>query len=387
MNEENPCRYHTTIVPLLQARHVQRINKLDVNFTMVSSDQPELPEWNFHEALDDFRFFALPLPSLESLGFTVHHDFDLYEDGHMELPKNLFQLILSPSGKLRHVVLDGCYGGPIPLSKNLTSFELTGDGSTQLDQHTFLPLLSASASIESLALSGCSFPDYSQLSGVTPVKLSKLKTLQLFNMDEMSGLPRLMEIPALKTLSSICISIWQSELIDIYISDFRVCAETDDGFRLLFDSPASDLMGLDWLDITRNTDPTPAFVRFDGRGPGRTLDYHMDTSPLPLFIHAAVIEIGSSFIGSWYPTFWNDLQDVGPQLTTLRLEVVKEKKSEVAKLVKRLIKARWKKGMPLEGLERMKYEEATGEDEAKAEELWGRFRAGLEIDKYLTGAQ
>ena len=389
MDEDNPCHYHTTIVPLLRAHHVQRIKKLDVNFTMINSDQSEPPEWDFHEALYDFRFFALSLPSLESLGFTVRHEFEVYEgDNYMELPENLFQLKLSPSDRLRHVALDGCFGGPIPLSKNLTSFELTGDGTTQLDEHTFLPLLSSSASIESLALTGCSFPDSSELSGVTPVKLSKLKTLQLLEMDELSGLPHLTEIPALKTLSSVCISTSQMDLLGVYIPNFRVCAETNDGFRLLFDSLASDAMGLDWLNITRNMDPTPTFVRFDGREPARRLDHKkMDTSPLPLFTHATVIEIGGSFIGNWYPTFWNDLQDVGPQLTTLRLEVVKEKKSEVAKLVKRLVKARWKKGMPLEGLERMKYEEATGEDEAKAEELWGRFRAGLEIDKYLTGAQ
>ena len=203
-------------------------------------------------------------------------------------------------------------------------------------------------------------------------------------MDGFSGLPRLMEIPALKKLSSLCISPWLSDLGDFYSPEFQVRAETDDGFQLLFNSVTSDTIELDWSDIMLNMDPSPAFVRFDGRlAPEHVAVHEIGVSPLPLLVNAKVIEIGATF-AAWYPTFWRDLQDVGPQFTTLRLEVVKGQKAEVARLVKWLVKARWEKGMPLEGLERMRYEESSEEDEAKAEELWGRFRAGLKIDRYLA---
>ena len=386
ITKNNPCRYHTTIVPLLQAHYTRRIYKLDVNFSIFDSDPSELPQRNFQNALHDFKFFAFSLPSLESLNFTVDHEFDLERFTYMELPENLFHLKTYPSRKLRHIALDGCYGGPILFSKNLTSFKLAGGTGygIKLDQHTFLPLLSASTSLESLALSNCSFPDSSQLSGVTPVKLSRLKTLRLIDMDGFSGLPRLMEIPALNKLSSLCISPWLSDLGDFYSPEFQVRAESDDGFQLLFNSVTSDTIELDWSDIMLNMDPSPAFVRFDGRlAPEHVAVHEIGVSPLPLFVNAKVIEIGATF-AAWYPTFWRDLQDVGPQFTTLRLEVVKGQKAEVARLVKWLVKARWEKGMPLEGLERMRYEESSEEDEAKAEELWGRFRAGLKIDRYLA---
>lgn len=46
---------------------------------------------------------------------------------------------------------------------------------------------------------------------------------------------------------------------------------------------------------------------------------------------------------------------------------------EVAKSVKKLVKARFQKGMPLTKLERMMFQEMSEEDEEKAKKLWEEF--------------
>ena len=56
----------------------------------------------------------------------------------------------------------------------------------------------------------------------------------------------------------------------------------------------------------------------------------------------------------------------------------------VVKSVKDFAKARFQKGIPLTKLERMAFEGMNGGDEEKAKNLWEEFRAGLNIDQYLT---
>jgi hypothetical protein len=86
----------------------------------------------------------------------------------------------------------------------------------------------------------------------------------------------------------------------------------------------------DWLGVTRGADPTLAFVRFEGRERDLTKENEMEVSPLPLFVNAEILETGASFASLWYRDFWKDLEKVGPQLTTLRLEVVEGMKPSVA---------------------------------------------------------
>ena len=48
----------------------------------------EEPDEEFMDALDDFEFFVLPLPSLESLSFSVNHEPEI--DTHLNYPRGLF---------------------------------------------------------------------------------------------------------------------------------------------------------------------------------------------------------------------------------------------------------------------------------------------------------
>jgi hypothetical protein len=255
----------------------------------------------------------------------------------------------------------------------------------ELNQHNFLPFISGSPSLVSLDLSHCSFPDRTQLSRVTPIKLPKLKSLRLTDIYGLPGFPGLVDVPALKTLSSLRISTRQQDSSGHHIADFIVRAESDDGFQLLYETPYyNDELTSDWLGITCNADPSPAFVRFDGHGFDQREENAMKTSPLPLFVNAKVLELGASFVSPWYRDFWRDLENVGPQLTTLRLEVIEGMKPAVAESVKKLAKARLQKGVPLEKLERMTFEDMSEEDEERAKRLWEEFRAGLDVDQYLA---
>ena len=386
IDESNPCRYHTTIEPLLEASHIQRIRKLDVRLSMLDNCAEDGPDQDFEDALNGFGLFKFPVPALESLSFRVDHEFDV--DTHLHFPRSLFFWEFLPPTKLRHLALHGCFSGPILAIRNLTSFELTADRDAfeaiELNQHTFLPFISGNPSLVSLCLSGCYFPDRAELSRVTPAKLPNLKSLRLTDIYELPGFPGLVDVPALKTISSLRISIQGQECFAFNSSAdtyYHIHAENDDGFRLFCETPSDDEAVSDWLSLTHGVGLAPALVRFEGSLPRETNE--VETSVLPLFVNAKVLEIGASFAGTWYRDFWKDLENVGPQLTGLRLEVIEGMDPRIGKSVKKFVEERLRKGMPLAKLERMTFEEMGEEDEGKAERLWEEFRAGLDIDQYL----
>ena len=384
INEDNPCRYHATIDPLLKVDHIQRIRKLDVHLNLLDNVAKEGPDECFKDALDEFNFFVFALPILESLSFRVQHEFDI--DAHMELPRELFCWRFLPPTELRHLALHGCYGGPIQAIRNLTSLELSGDVDAfepiQLNQRTFLPLISKSPSLVSIHLSHCSFPDRTRLSRVTPFKLSELKSLRLMDIDGLPGFSGLVEVPAFKTLSALRISAEKRKSHFYDTIDFLVRAESDDGFQLLYDTPNRDEVASHWTGVTCDADPSPAFVRFEGKfDPIRNT---MEVSPFPFFANAKILEISASFASAWHRDLWKDLGKVGPQLTTLRLEVTEGMDPRIVESVKEFAKARFQKGMSLTKLERMAFEGMSEEDEEKAKKLWEEFRAGLDVDQYLT---
>ncbi|KAF9781575.1 hypothetical protein BJ322DRAFT_1077010 [Thelephora terrestris] len=394
ISEENPCSYHTTILPLLHKDHTERIRKLDVRLILVENPD-ESAHGMFMGALTDLKFFVFPLPLLESLSFDVNPAFESDVDTYMDFRGYPFRWKTSPPASLRHLTLHGCYGGPIPSLQNLTSFELAGVEEfdpIELDKDTFLPFLSRNTSLVSLTLTHCSFPVGSQLPRVTPVELSRLKTLRLADIRESPGFPCLIEIPALKTISSLHISIQKRKDGRYTLTDFRARAQSHDGFQLSIDVPeleddklVDDKLISDWVGITRNADPRPALVRFERQDLGSERGSKINFSPLPLFVNAKVLEISASFANRWYLNFQEDLEKIGPQLTTLRLEVVEGMNAGMmAQSVKRFVEARLKKGMPLIRLEKMMFEGMSEEGEANAERLWEEFRASLHIDQYLA---
>ena len=390
VSEKNPCSYHTTILPLLHDDHTERIRKLDVHLTLV--ENPDDTTNNiFMDALSDLKIFGLPLPFLESLSFSVDPAFESDVDTYTDFRGYPFRWRISPPTNLRYLTLHGCFGRSIQSLQNLTSFELAGVehfDPIELDQHTFLPFISCNTSLVSLTLTHCSFPVSSE---VTPVQLPQLKTLRLADIRKSPGFPSLVEIPALKTLSSLLISTQKRRDGRLTLTDFRVRARGDDGFQLSIDTPeleddklVDDKMISGWLGITRNANPHPALVRLEGHDVDPDRECEIEVSPLPLFVNAKVVEISASFARSWYSNFWGDLEKIGPQLTTLRLEAIEGMDPTVAKSVKELVMARLKKGMPFTGLERMTFEGTSEEGETKAKKLWEEFWANLSIDQYLS---
>ena len=386
-NERNLCSHHTAILPLLNNCYTERIRKLDVRLA-IANDSEGIGVDIFRTALDDLKFCTFSLPSLESFSFSVHPEFE--ENFDMHSPGDVFGWDTSPPTNLRHLVLHGYYGGPILSLQNLTSFELAAVNDfypMEINPRTFLPFISGNTSLVSLTLTHCNFPPRSKLSRVIPIELSQLKTLRLTNISESHSFPYLIEIPALKTLSSLHIS---TQRRDGSIGDFRIYARGDDGFQLFIDAPelsdgtwVEEKLTLDWLAITHNAGPRPTFVHFE-RQEISPKDGICELSPLPLFANAEVLEISAFFANYWYPGFWSDLKKLGPHLTTLHLEVTEGTDSYVAEEVKELAEARLKKGMPFRALERMTFEGMNEEDETKAKKLWEEFRASTCIDKYLA---
>ena len=75
--------------------------------------------------------------------------------------------------------------------------------------------------------------------------------------------------------------------------------------------PTNSQLASDRLGFMDNT--SPAFVRVEGRKPD-TAEENKTALPLPLFVHAEVLEIGTPFASRWYHDFWKDFREVGPQL-------------------------------------------------------------------------
>ena len=400
-SEINLCPHRTAIVPLRSSHHTERIRKLDIHLTIID-DFEGLADHIFSSALDDLKFCALSLPSLQTLSLSMHFDFDWYDPLFVDFPGDMFGWDTSPPANLHHLILHGCYGGPILSLQNVTSFELTGESehcSMVINPRTLLQFISGNPSLASLTLAHCRFPDRSKLPSVIPVELPRLKTVWLTNIWQSPSFPCLIEIPALKSLSSLHLSAQQR---GGYVGDFQIHAQGADGFQLFIDSvdhgwgeSADEKLTLDWIGITRNADPRPSFVRLGGEGDYFGGEHGLDASQLPLFVNAEVLEISASFAENWYPNLWDDLKKIGPQLTTLRLEVAEWMDTEaewvdteVAEIfagsVKEVVKARLEKGMPLKGLERMRFEGMSEEDERESERLWKEFRASLDIDQYIA---
>ena len=391
-DEKSPCSSRTPILSLLN-NHTERIRKLCIYLSLVN-ESGEPADNIFRDALVVFKSFAYPLPFLESVRFSVDPEFGFGGDPYAGFSEDMFGWRTSPPTNLRHLTLHGCYGGPILSLKNLTSFKLSGPGRydpMELNQDLFLPFISRNPSLVSLTLTHCSFPVRFALPRVTPAELPRLKTLQLSNISESLGFPRLVEIPALKTLSSLHILAQRKRYYDYGNADFRVCAQGDDGFQLSIDVPelsdsklVEDKLVSNWLGITHTADPRPAFVRLERQAFYPQKVCELNSSPLPLLVNAKVLEINASFAGRWYRNFWDDLEKIGPQLTTLRLEVTEGMDPGVATSVKKFVRARLEKGMPLTKLERMAFGGVRDEDERKANKLWEEFRARLDIDQYLA---
>lgn len=204
----NPCRYHTTIHPLNSLRHTQRIRTLDVHITLLRGDLPG--DEYFQDVLNDFEFFTLPLPIVESLNFRVTHRLD---NPYLDLPDDLFCWKVSPPTRLRHLTLHGCYAGPILAVRGLTSFELVGDPKelTELD-HTLLLFISGNPSLVSLSFAHCAFAYPPVSPQVAPIELPELKSLRLIDTNTLSPFPDLIHAPALESLSSLRISAQVMEL-------------------------------------------------------------------------------------------------------------------------------------------------------------------------------
>ena len=390
----DPCSYHTAILPLLNSHHLERIRKLHIRLTIADYNEG-IEVYVFRAALDDLKFRPFSLPSLESFSFDAHPDFDYDDDPSMHFPGDTFGWDTSPPPNLRHLILHGCFGVPIPSLQNVTSFELAGVSHfspMEINPHTFLQFISGNPSLVSLTLAQCSFPDRLELIWVNPVELSRLEALRLTNIQESSSFPRLVEIHSLRILSSLHILASPTGGHDNYYADFRVCAQSNDGFQLSFDFPelfdeefVEDKLTPDWLGITSIADPRPALVRLERGGFDPHKDYVLKVSPLPLFVNAEVLEVNASFADRWYLHFWDDLKKIGPLLTTLCLEVAKGMDiGTFADSVKEFVKARLEQGTPLRGLERMTFEGMSEEDDRKSEKLWKEFWASLDIDQYLA---
>ena len=99
-------------------------------------------------------------------------------------------------------------------------------------------------------------------------------------------------------------------------SCFHIHVEGDDRFQLVYDTPTTMIP----FDTHMTWSHKWHRLELEGRDPNTSKEFRMNVSPLPLFSSTPrFLKLELSLL-IWY--LWNDLENIGPQLTTLHLDII-----------------------------------------------------------------
>ena len=119
-----------------------------------------------------------------------------------------------------------------------------------------------------------------------------------------------------------------------------------------------------WQDLTRYAKPIIQHVRLGSPG-GLGVNPKGDGA-ITLFADTHTLEIGHGCASDYYPGFWNDLKEFGPQLKTIRFEIPEETEQyqhpedeyvawggKLLDSIQELVVHRFEHGRPFSAVERM----------------------------------
>ena len=233
---------------------------------------------------------------------------------------------------------------------NLTSFTLKSNH-TVVNAENFRTFILNNQSLKTLSLEGTRFEGSSN---GPPIILSNLKSLTVHCTND--SLPTIFRVPALQRLSSL--SVFPSGDCD---HDYFTCRAIGDD--ITFTVKDENIVGA-WRNLTGYARPTIQHVRLDNPDNGYT-DL-AEGGATTWFMDVHTLEIGRGYAQDFYPEFWDDLKESGPQLKIIRFEISeatephqlweREYKRWGGKLldsIQELVTYRFEHGRPFSAVERM----------------------------------
>ncbi|KAF9647975.1 hypothetical protein BDM02DRAFT_3116147 [Thelephora ganbajun] len=362
-NEINSCEWHFVFESLAQTKHSERIRTLNINFDDLYDPRGEQVRFS----LEGCRFFNLPPLRLTSLEWR---DRGTEHDAVLHFPPTL--RFLSFSGPWHH---------QLTKVNNLTSFTLRNNFN-EISVEAFRTFILNNQSLETLSLM---YTEPEDDSSGPPVNLSNIKS---FYIDCPSKtLSTFVRIPAIRRLSSLCISIREEGA-----TWWTFCA-TGDGITFTVKHLLDEIVEA-WEDLTGYASPTirrvrlqsvPRHIHFNGRGGGEEI--------LPL-MNVHTLEIGDGYVPLFYSGFMDDLKELGPQLKTIRFEIPEGtdpfKKSDryegwggsLLNNIEDLVKYRFEQGRPFSSVERMVVSESEWVNRQQ-DHVWRCFYDDRRLDQYI----
>ena len=262
---------------------------------------------------------------------------------------------------------------------NLTSFAYWGNRAV-INAENFRAFFLNNQSLETLSLKGTRFEGSSD---GPPVILSNLKSLTVDDPDR--TLPTIFHVPALQRLSSL--SIYPQKGFDFYWATFRA---TGDGITFIVEDLFDEILGI-WKNLTGYARPTIEHVRLDN--PDKVaVDIDGADGMITLLMDAHTLEIGLGYVPDFYPDFWDDLKELGPQLKTIRFEISEEPEAHdyeheawcraLPENIQELVTHRFEQGRPFSAIERMVVSESERVNQQQ-DFVWRMFYNDYFLDEYV----
>ena len=366
-DEVDPCERHFVFESLAEKKHSKRIKALEILF-----DDSHFPDGG-ELALGGCRFFNSPLPQLIHLKWT---------DVETPYAVHLFPAPPFPP-TLRSLSFEGYWFDQVPSIKNLTSLSFTLYQGC-ISAETFRAFILNNISLETLSLGD---PYFDGSPNGPPVNLLNLKSLTVGR--TFYDLSTIFRIPAIQRSSSLLVSF-----TNINYARFKICA-SGDGFSFAFHGDLTDILR-SWHNFTRDAAPTILHVRLENLA--SDVDEYMcgdeTVTATSLFADAHTLEIGYGFMLYCYKNFLDDLEELGPQLKTIRFEVREESEpfegsdnywdwdGELFHAIVDLVVYRSQQGRPFSLVERMVVSE--GERVNRQQEfVWRCFYSDRSLDHYV----
>ena len=362
-NEKTPCEWHFGFESLAHPRNLKRIQALNTDFPNATSFRV-LKSWNP-------EILSSPLPQLTTI---------IWKDKMGKYADPLFPDPLSLPN-LRSATLEGRWTPSLIQVNNLISFTI--DTMQWIDSEDFRLFASNNRSLESLELT---FRIVGSTEG-PPIDLLNLKSLKVHGSCP-EVLSDVIHVPAFQHLSSLRISL------DDGCSDRHTLCATGDGISLFVDCRALE-GAKSWRRLTGYAQPSIRHVSIYDQQPVRMYPcsyYYMPITPLVMDAHT--LDIGLTYSALWGENFWMDLQELEPQLKTIRFEVSEDMgpiagpkeydwDDHVLDKIADLVEYRFKMGQPFSAVERM----VVSEDERVNQlhdHTWRSFYEGRKIRDYLA---
>ena len=293
-NEDKPCEWHFVFEPLAETRHLERIRTLHICFSngihFEASHKPL--------GLRSCRFFKFSSVQITSLGWTSKEGW----------PDTLFPPL--PFVPTLHSLSFGKrrWDDQIMKFNKLTSVAFKGLHE-HIDAQNFRTFLLNNPSLEILLLKYIYFKGDPK---GPPVILSNLRSLSVCLSKKI--LSTLLRAPALQRLSSLSIFAPETE----GYGQFTFCA-TGEGIVLTVKEYFVSIKGT-WKDFTGYTNPTIRHVILKNPREYKLGIFGNRNAVLFLLTDAETLEIDRGYTPKFYPGFWKDLRELGPQLRIIRFE-------------------------------------------------------------------